>query len=420
MNKFNYLTVLIILFITLQVPAAQDAIELDHEVSIMELSDPLHARSQLGGLCVDILGFIYVSNFADAVWRIDRQGGVKLLTDGLYGASGNTLDQKGHLYQANFHDHSIVKIDRFGNIQPFISTGLNGPVGMIFDKNENLFVCNFNDNNIVKIDRDQHISIFSSGDMYNGPNGIAIDNKDNLYVVNFNNNQIIKITPIGEAQVFSEIPGPDGHAHIVYFQDNFYVTKIKSNQIYQINIVGDFKLLGGTGRSEIIAGKATAASFSAPNGIGVDVASGELFVNNVKGNWTSREYSTMEISRIKLLSIANILSYHIDNNDIEGAKRAFWEYHRNPFHAHENIGPAIGTLGWRYMAKRNVPAAQTLFSLIKEAYPDRWRPYYYLGETYKIIGQPKKALVYYQESLKRNPENPLVTGKIKELERLIP
>ena len=161
---------------------AQPKTALADEVSILKLDKALFSRGQIGGLSVDQLGYIYVANFREAVWKISPKGIVKMLSDGMYGASGNAIDTKGNLYQANFYAHSIVKIDRFGHITTIIEEGLNGPVGMVFDKNNNLFVCNFKENNILRITPNKQVSVFAKGDSFNGPNGITIDNDQNLAV----------------------------------------------------------------------------------------------------------------------------------------------------------------------------------------------------------------------------------------------
>ena len=171
--------------------------QLDHMVHKMELSDPIEARGRIGGVCTDRLGYIYVANFGDAVYKVSPEGKTKLLSDGLYGSSGNTIDQYGNLYQGSFFNHSILKIDRLGNISTFLDHGLNGPVGLAFDSKGNLFVCNFNNNNILKVTPNKEVSVFADGTAFAGPNGIVADPSDNLFVVNFNNNNILKITPDG-------------------------------------------------------------------------------------------------------------------------------------------------------------------------------------------------------------------------------
>ncbi len=410
--------VLLLLFVLTQVElSAQDSSPLSDQVSILNIDQPLPSSSQLGGVTVDRLGFVYVSNFREAVWKISPAGEVKLLTDGLYGASGNTIDAKGNLFQANFFSHSIVKIDRFGQITTYMEKGLNGPVGLVFDQAQNLYVCNFNENNILKISPDKQMSVFASGALFDGPNGITIDAEGNLYVVNFNSNDVVKINSSGAAAVFATIAGVDGNAHLVAYNDNFYVTKIKNNRVYQVSKSGQVKLLGGTGQSAITEGPALAASFAAPNGIGVDAQTGVLYINNVKGQWGSRQASTIEISTIKLLTLSQILSHHIDKNDMEAAKKAFEDYHSDPFHAEENVSPTVAGLGWQYMTRRNVPAALLLFNLNSERYPDLWLSHFNLGEVYKIIGQPAQARTLYEKALQQSPDNKRILERLKQVSK---
>lgn len=408
----KYISIGLLMFLG-QLLVAQEKATLTDQVSVVSTDLPLTARSQLGGVTVDRLGFVYVANFHDAVWKISPKGETKLLTDGLYGASGNAIDGRGDLYQANFFSHTIVRIDRFGQISPFIEEGLSGPVGLVFDQDQNLYICNFNQNNILKVSSDKQMSVFASGDHFNGPNGITIDPSGNLYVANFNSNDVIKITPEGSSSVFVTLPGVDGTAHVVHYNDRLFVTKIKTNRVYQVNAVGEAKLLAGNGQTVIKGGPALEASFSAPNGIGVDSQSGELYVNNVKGQWASRQPSTIEVSKIKLLSITDILSHHLDQSDQAGAQQAYQAYRKDPFTAAEDIALAVGNLGWQYMTKRNVQAAITLFTLNSEGYPDRWQPFFNLGEVYKIIGQTEKAKTYYEKALRNSPGNKRIIARLK-------
>lgn len=413
----NVFVPLFLIVLTIGGLSAQDNSPLSDQVSVLKTDQSLPASSQLGGVTVDRLGFVYVSNFREAVWKISPAGEVKLLTDGLYGSSGNTIDAKGNLFQANFFSHSIVKIDRFGKITTYMEKGLNGPVGLVFDQAQNLYVCNFRENNILKISPDKQMSVFASGALFNGPNGITIDTEGNLYVVNFNNNDVVKINSGGEAEVFATVTGVDGNAHLVAYNDNFYVTKIKSNRVYQVSKSGQVKLLGGTGQSAITDGPALAASFAAPNGIGVDAQTGVLYINNVKGQWGSRQASAIELSTIKLLTLSQILSHYLDKNEMEAAQKAFNDYQSDPFHAEENMAPTVAGLGWQYMTRRNVPAALLLFNLNSENYPDLWLSYFNLGEVYKIIGQPAQAKSYYEKALKQSPDNKRILERLKQVSK---
>jgi len=49
----------------------------------------------VGGVAVDRLGFVYVADFGNKVWRVTPWGEVELFADGLYGTSGNAIDGEG-------------------------------------------------------------------------------------------------------------------------------------------------------------------------------------------------------------------------------------------------------------------------------------------------------------------------------------
>src|SRR5437762_81015 len=83
----------------------------------------------VGGITIDLVGNIYVADFGDVVWKITPEGKRHVFASGLYGASGNAIDNEGNLLQSNFYGDSITKIDRKGQAQPFVTSGLSGPVG---------------------------------------------------------------------------------------------------------------------------------------------------------------------------------------------------------------------------------------------------------------------------------------------------
>lgn len=382
---------------------------------LLTLDHELPSRGQLGGVTVDQLGYIYVANFRDAVWRISPQGEVKLITDGLYGSSGNTIDASGNLYQASFYSHEIHKIDRFGKISIYANKELNGPVGMIFDDDDNLYVCSCSGNAIHRVASDGTVTTLVEGSLFSCPNGISRDEAGNLIVVNFNNEQVIRITPQGEADVLTTIPGGGGNGHIVYYNQNFYITKIKTGQIIRMSPQGDYAAIGGMGSDYDSAGPALTAGFQAPNGIGVDPQTGLLYVNTLRGQWTSREPTSIKLKAIKLATINKILTYYLDAGEIESARQAFRAYFQDPAHSHEQWSPALTGLAWNYMTKRQISNAQVVFELTAEAYPEQWRSHYNLGEYYKIIGQAKQAKAHYKKALEKDPDNELIQGRLAAL-----
>ena len=89
--------------------------EFADRVGTLQLDAEIDARGSLGGITVDQLGFLYVANFRDGVWRIDPETGrTEVLSRSLYGASGNAFDSQGNLYQASFLGNTITRIARDG------------------------------------------------------------------------------------------------------------------------------------------------------------------------------------------------------------------------------------------------------------------------------------------------------------------
>ncbi len=56
---------------------------------------------QVRGVTIDLVGNIYVADFGDSVWKITPEGERQVFASGLYGASGNAIDNEGNLLQSN-------------------------------------------------------------------------------------------------------------------------------------------------------------------------------------------------------------------------------------------------------------------------------------------------------------------------------
>ena len=67
-------------------------------VTTVFVSDTIADYGAEGGVAVDGLGFVYVADFRNAVWRLSPDGDVTKHADGLYGASGNAIGPRGDLY----------------------------------------------------------------------------------------------------------------------------------------------------------------------------------------------------------------------------------------------------------------------------------------------------------------------------------
>jgi DNA-binding beta-propeller fold protein YncE len=238
---------------------------------------------QVGGVTLDLVGNIYVADFGDIVWKITPEGERQVFASGLYGASGNAIDNEGNLLQSSYYGNSITRIDRKGQTTPFISSGLSGPVGIAVDEQKgDIYVANCRGNSIAKITPDRTVSSFAASELFRCPNGISFDGSGNLYVVNFRDNRMLKIDPHGAVSLFAKI-SEQGLGHVCFKKDRFYVTAFASHEIYEVTLQGRVKRLLGKGERGIVDGTDTQAQLSFPNGIACSRWAPRLYINEYVG-----------------------------------------------------------------------------------------------------------------------------------------
>ena len=111
-----------------------------------------------------------MADFGDFVWKITPEGKRDVFASGLYGASGNAIDNDGKLLQSNFYGNSITRIDRKGEAKPFVTTGLSGPVGIAINRQTgDVYVANCRGNSIAKMATDGTVSSFAKSDLFKLP-----------------------------------------------------------------------------------------------------------------------------------------------------------------------------------------------------------------------------------------------------------
>ena len=233
----------------------------------------------VGGVTVDLVGNIYVADFGDFVWKITPEGKRDVFASGLYGASGNAIDNEGNLLQSNFYGNSITRIDRKGQAKPFVTSGLSGPVGIAINKQTgDVYVANCRGNSIAKIATDGTVSSFAKSDLFSCPNGISFDREGNLYVVNFRDNKMLKVDPKGFVAPFATI-SKKGLGHLCFKEDRFYVTAFESHEIYEVTLDGSVKRILGNGKRGVVDGAGAEARLSFPNGIASSPWGRRLYIN---------------------------------------------------------------------------------------------------------------------------------------------
>jgi DNA-binding beta-propeller fold protein YncE len=241
----------------------------------------------VGGVTIDLVGNIYVADFGDFVWKITPEGERQVFASGLYGASGNAIDNEGSLLQSNYYGNSIVKIDRTGQTKSFVSSGLSGPVGIaVNSQTGDVYVANCRGNSIGKIATDGTVSSFARSDLFSCPNGISFDREGNLYAVNFRDNKMLKIDPHGLVTPFATISAK-GLGHLCFSKDRFYVTAFQSHEIYEVRLDGTSNRILGNGQRAVVDGRGAKAQLSFPNGIACHPWARRLYINEYVNESTS-------------------------------------------------------------------------------------------------------------------------------------
>ena len=242
---------------------------------------------QVGGVTADMVGDLYVADFGETVWKISMEGERRVFASGLYGASGNAIDNQGNLLQANFYGDSITRIDRRGEAKAFAS-GLNGPVGIAVDrKTGEFYVANCRGNSIAKVSPDGAVSAFAKSELFKCPNGIALDGQGNLYTVNFRDNRMMKIDRQGGVSLFTRV-SDHGLGHLCFSADRFYVTAYESHEVFRVALDGKARRILGNGERGMVDGPDGPARLSFPNGIACHPwGEGRLYINEYVGETSS-------------------------------------------------------------------------------------------------------------------------------------
>jgi len=256
------------------------------ETEIRSLTGVINGHST-SGVTTDLVGNIYIADFGDFVWKITPEGERHVFASGLYGASGNAIDNEGNLLQSNFYGNSITRIDRKGQTTPFVISGPSGPVGVAVNRQTgDIYVANCSGNSIARIARDGTVSPFAKSDLLRCPNGIAFDREGNLYVVNYRDNKMLKIDPRGVVAPFATV-SEKGLGHLCFKEDRFYVTAHESHAIYEVRLDGTVKRILGNGERGIVDGAGAKARLSFPNGIASSPYGRRLYVNEYVNESTS-------------------------------------------------------------------------------------------------------------------------------------
>ncbi|NBC19410.1 MAG: tetratricopeptide repeat protein [Bacteroidetes bacterium] len=400
------LTTLLLLTSVSLLPCAAQTPSAAESHTVYTVADTLVGA--VGGVAVDGIGTIYVADFRESVWKVLPDGRTSRFATGLYGASGNTIDAQGNLFQANFSGHYISKIDRHGTQEIYVAEGLNGPVGIDFGPDGHLYVNNCQGNTISRVTPERAVSTFAESPLFNCPNGLTVGPDSNLYVVNFRDEKMLKVTPDGAVSEFATLPG-GGNGHVAVARGALYATSFRGQRIYRVDLDGTVTLVAGTGQRGEQDGAGSEATFSWPNGIAAAPTGDRLYVNDFLNRFpptvTEPPVPLSSVRMLKLPSISDLMAQALRSGGIAAMEEAYHTFKDNPANASLYTEIEVNRFGYALMQQDQLQAAIVAFKLNVESYPNSFNVYDSLAEAYMNDGQTERAIQFYEKSLEINPGN---------------
>ena len=368
----------------------------------------------LGGVSVDRLGYTYVADFGEVVWKISPHGYVEELARGFYGAAGNAISSQGSLLQVNHYAGTVVRVGRWGEIETVVR-GLNRPLGITLGSRGRLYLTECGSNSIRTALMNGNPQPFAKSKLFDCPSGLVWA-RGRLYVVSRNNGIVAEVDTKGEVTEFARIPG-NGSAGIAYGRGRLFVTNSKRNQIYRVSMDGKVDLLSGSGERGLVDGPRLEAKLSRPSGIAsVD---GKILFNeriDVLGPLGAPQ-GLIALRKLRLQSIFDVLLIASASGKVEDLVAAYREYLADPAHRGEPNEKEVDALAERLSRSGTAEMSSALLQLNAESHPNSWQAQNRLAASLASGGKVSEALRAYRRSLKLNPANESASQAISELRR---
>lgn len=235
--------------------------------------------------------------------------------------TGVAVNRRGDRFVADYDNHVIRKIDRFGWVTTFAGQGVpgfadgkgrealfHGPDTIAIDDDDNLYVADADNFRIRKITPGGIVStVAGSGRQGNKegaaeeaefvyPTGVAVAPDGNLYVADRGAHRIKRVTPTGIVMIVAGTGEPGYHDSLAYFSrfnqpmtvaadngGNVYVADAGSHTIRRIGSDGHVITVAGSGEPGYRDGLREEAQFFSPTGVSVDIE-GNLIVSDSKNH----------------------------------------------------------------------------------------------------------------------------------------
>jgi sugar lactone lactonase YvrE len=236
-------------------------------------------------ISIDEENNLYISGGSantSSLFKVTPDGTVTTLSNTLSYPVGNTVDDNGNIYVANFGSVDINLVTSTGVTSVFISDErLFRGGGIILDNDGALYNTFWPIKTIYRITAGG-VENYLTSDLLNGPVGMAYDEaNDHIFVANFNDGKIHRITRDKTVTEVAAVPANIGH--LDYRENVFYATGYYQHKVFVVSTDGEILATIGNGNQATVDGSASEASFFNPNGVAVSKDGKYLYISQENG-----------------------------------------------------------------------------------------------------------------------------------------